>query len=51
MVRADDDGDGEGRDMDNLFPLLFLMGGAPAVLPAVWLLGALMLGAMYFMAR
>lgn len=55
-VLASTEGDGdsnEGRDnMEHLFPLLFLMGGAPTVhCPTVWLVGMLMIGAMYFMTK
>ena len=50
---GNDDGESEERDnMEHLFPLLFMMGGASTVhCPAMWLLGTLMLGAMYFMTK
>ena len=50
---GNDNGDSEGRDnMEHLFPLLFLMGGAPSIhCPAIWILGTLMLGMMLFMAK
>ena len=53
LVSADGGGESEEREnMEHLFPLLFLMGGTPTVhCPAVWLLGTLMLGATYFMAK
>lgn len=39
-------------DMEHLFPLLYLLGGAPTVhSPAVWVMGALSLGAMIFLGK
>ena len=37
------------ENMEHLFPLLFLMNGAPTVCsPAVWLVGAISLAAVWF---
>ena len=39
-------------NMEGLFPLLFLLGGTPAMhCPAVWLMGTLCLGVMVFLGK
>lgn len=51
---SDDGGDSKNKkeNMEHIFPLLFLMSGAPSVhSPGVWLMGALSLGVMLFLGR
>ncbi len=40
------------NEMENILPLLFLMGGAPTVFsPAVWMIGMISLGAVFLLGK
>ncbi len=40
------------NDMEHIFPLLFMLGGAPTVhSPAIWIMSAVSLGAILFVGK